>query len=158
MSEFQDQVTVNAPLDQVFNFAADVENAPLFMQNVTKVEKLTDGPVQAGTKYRETREIRGREATAVIEFIEYVPSAKYSVKSEMKGMEAIYHYMFSASGNQTTIRFECEINAKKFTMKLIKPVFVKIMKKEDGDHLQHLKKHWKLRLQKIKKDSDQLWG
>ncbi|UAL53352.1 SRPBCC family protein [Bacillus sp. CMF21] len=140
MSEFQDQVTVNAPLDQVFNFAADVENAPLFMQNVTKVEKLTDGPVQAGTKYRETREIRGREATAVIEFIEYVPSAKYSVKSEMKGMEAIYHYMFSASGNQTTIRFECEINAKKFTMKLIKPVFVKIMKKEDGDHLQHLKK------------------
>lgn len=139
MSEFQDQVTVNAPIQEVFQFASTVENAPLFMKNVKKVEKLTEGPLGAGTKYKETREIRGREASAVIEFIDYVPNAKYSVKSEMKGMETIYHYSFTSSGSQTNIHFECEIIAHKFSMKLIKPIFLKIMKKEDGDHLQHMK-------------------
>jgi hypothetical protein len=139
MSEFQDQVIVDVPIQEAFQYASTLENAPLFMKNVKKIEKLTEGPVGVGTRYRETREIRGREASAVIEFIEYVPNAKYSVKSEMKGMETIYHYSFTSSGSQTNIHFECEIIAHKFSMKLIKPIFVKIMKKEDDDHLHQLK-------------------
>ncbi|MGD6792920.1 SRPBCC family protein [Metabacillus indicus] len=140
MSAFHDEVTIDAPVEEAFAFAANPENALQFMENVIKVEKLTDGPAAKGTQYRETREIRGRQASAVIEFTEYVPSAKFSVKSEMNGMETVYHYSFTKAGNQTVIRFECEITAKTLKMKLIKPVFAKIMKKEDGDHLKHLKK------------------
>ncbi|MDX8289635.1 SRPBCC family protein [Metabacillus indicus] len=140
MSAFHDEATIDAPIEEAFAFAANPENAVQFMENVIKVEKLTDGPAAAGSKYRETREIRGRQASTVIEFTEYVPSAKFSVKSEMNGMETVYHYSFTKAGTQTVIRFECEITAKTLKMKLIKPVFVKIMKKEDGDHLKHLKK------------------
>jgi hypothetical protein len=45
----------------VFGFLTDGANAPRVVPSVVRVEKLTDGPVGAGTRYRETRLMNGKE-------------------------------------------------------------------------------------------------
>jgi len=140
MPAFSDEVTIAKPKEEVFSFAANMDNSTNVMPNVVNIEKLTEGPVGVGTKYRETRDIRGKQASSVIEVVEYQPDERYSVESTMEGLQTIYHYWFTEEGGETKIRFECEINTSTLKMKLVKPVFKRIMKKEDGDHLQHMKK------------------
>lgn len=140
MPAFSDEVTIPQPKDEVFAFAVNMDNFTEVMPNVVKVEKVTEGPVGVGTQYKETREIRGREASSTIEVVDYVSNEKYSVESALEGLRTVYHYRFSESNGETKIRFECEIHAFTFKMKLVKPLFKRIMKKEDGDHLQNMKK------------------
>lgn len=141
MPAFSDEVVISKPKDEVFHFATDFDNSQKVMPNVVKVEKLTEGPLGVGTRYKETREIRGKEASTVLEVIEYEPSSKFSVKSELEGLETIYHYYFDDQDvAETKVKFDCVINASSFKMKLIKPLFKMIMKKEDGDHLHNMKK------------------
>ncbi|MBM7702402.1 SRPBCC family protein [Metabacillus iocasae] len=140
MSAFQDHVIVNVPLERAFAFASNMEHAPKMMKHILKVEKLTEGPIQVGTSYKETRAIRGKEASAILTVVEFVPNERYSVQNEVQGLETIYHYRFEGDGERTHIHFSCDINASTFMMKLVKPLFTRIIKKEDGNHLQEIKK------------------
>lgn len=139
MAAFSDEVVIPKSKDEVFAFATNFDNSTKVMPNVVKIEKLTEGPVGVGTQFKETREIRGKEASAVIEIVDFQPNDRYSVKSELEGLETIYHYTFNEQGEETKVHFDCEIKASTFKMKLVKPLFKIIMKKEDGDHLKHLK-------------------
>ncbi|WP_163100849.1 SRPBCC family protein [Peribacillus alkalitolerans] len=140
MAAFSDTITIHKPIDEVFSFSTNMENSNKIMPNVKQTVKITDGPITVGTQFKETRVIRGRDAEAVIEIIKYIPNQAYSVKNVTQGMEVIYHYQFNKVVEGTKIDFQCEVNASGIMMKLIKPLFIKILKKEDGDHLHHLKK------------------
>ncbi|MFD1019791.1 SRPBCC family protein [Thalassobacillus hwangdonensis] len=138
---FRQSVLINAPLDEVFNTATDFDNSPEIMDNVVEVEKLTEGPVGTGTKVKEVREIRGRKAEATLEIVEFVPNAKYSVQSVHGGVTIIYHYQFSDSGEGTRVEFNGELKTKGLKNLLMKPLMTAVIKKEDSDHLEKLKKY-----------------
>ncbi|WP_108672439.1 SRPBCC family protein [Peribacillus acanthi] len=140
MAAFSDSVTIKKNIQEVFSFTINMENSNKIMPNVKQTEKITEGPLAEGTKFKETRVIRGREAAAIIEFIKLIPNKAFSVKSVTQGIEVIYHYRFNEVAEGTKVDFECEVNASGIMMKLIKPLFIKILKKEDGDHLKNLKK------------------
>jgi len=54
---------VEAPPDAAFSTAIDISNWPRFISSVQSVELLTPGPVAAGTRFRETRSMFGRQAS-----------------------------------------------------------------------------------------------
>ncbi|MYL34846.1 hypothetical protein GLW08_15700 [Pontibacillus yanchengensis] len=139
MTAFSDKVTIAKPKTEVFTFLTSFDNATTIMPNVVKNEILSEGPFGVGTRFRETRLIRGREASSEIEVIEYEPSEKFSVRSELEGLATLYHYKLQSTETGTEVTFECEINASSLKMKLIKPLFKRIMKKEDGDHVRRMK-------------------
>ncbi len=141
MPDIQDSVIISKPLEEVFSYAANMNNATDIMQNVVAIEKLTEGPMQVGTKFKETREIRGRQASSIIEFIEFLPNERYVVQSETNGLKVIYHYDFKPTvDGGTKVHFQGDIHTSGFVMKLTKPIIRKILQKEDGDHLSQLKK------------------
>ena len=131
---------IQAPLEKVFEFATDYRNATSVMDNVVETEKLTDGPVQQGTKIKEVREIRGRKAEAIQIVTEYLPNQKYSVKSVQNDYTIEYHYSFTAKEDGTTVHFKGEIRTRGIKNILFKPMFERIIKVEDSDHLDRLKK------------------
>ena len=140
MTAFSDQVTIAKPKEEVFTFLTSFDNATTIMPNVVKNEILTEGPFGVGTRFKETRLIRGREASSEIEVTEYEPNEKFSVRSELEGLATLYHYKLqSTETGGTEVTFECDINASSLKMKLIKPLFKRIMKKEDGDHVRRMK-------------------
>jgi len=52
--QFEGAVTVNRPIEAVFDFLADGENDPKFSPRVQEIRKTTEGPIGAGTIYAST--------------------------------------------------------------------------------------------------------
>ena len=124
---------------EVFDFITSSDNAPKVVQSVKSMVKLTEGPVRVGTRYRETRLMNGREQHAELEVVAYEPNQKYAMKNVTEGIETVYQYTFHPEANGTRVDLVCEVRAgglKKFML----PMVASILKKEDGDHLQRLKK------------------
>jgi regulator of replication initiation timing len=140
MADFRSSAMIERPVHEVFDYMTDFEkNASELLPNVVKVEKITEGPVGEGTKFLETRNIRGKEATSEIEVIKFERNKAYSVKSESNGLVVIYHYVFHEIEEGTQVEFEAEIQTTGLFMKLTKPMLVKMIKQEDGDQLKYLK-------------------
>lgn len=124
---------------EVFDFITDPENAPTVMPSVRSMVKLTEGPLRAGTRYRETRLMNGREEQAELEVVTYEPPEKYEIKNVTEGIETVYRYTFHPEVDGTRVDLVCELKAGG-VRRLMLPMVVAILKKEDGDHLQRLKK------------------
>lgn len=129
---------ISRPPADVFDFVADSENAPKIVPSVKSMVKLTEGPVRAGTRYRETRLMNGKEQSAELEVVDYVPGRKYAMKNETDGIETVYRYTFQPDADGTRLDLICEVRARGLK-KLMLPVVVAVLKKEDGDHLHRLK-------------------
>jgi len=139
MTGFNIDEWVARPPQDVFDFIAASENAPKIAQSVKSMVKLTDGPVRIGTRYHEIRVVNGKEQQAELEIVEFEPPRKYSMRNVTEGVETVYRYNFQPERDGTRIDLVCEVRAKGIK-KLILPMLVSFLKKEDGDHLQKLKK------------------
>ncbi|MGH9224057.1 MAG: SRPBCC family protein [Acidimicrobiales bacterium] len=60
-------VTIDRPIEAVFEFLADGENDKRFSRRIIEINKTTDGPVGVGTVYRSKARDLGRTATHDIE-------------------------------------------------------------------------------------------
>lgn len=140
MSFMNQSVTIQKPIGEVFAQATAFKNSPEIMEAVIDVEILTEGPVREGYEFRETREIRGRKVPAVIEVTAFQPDKSYSVKSVQAGLDLRYHYTFTETTEGTKVDFKGELHTEGLRNKLMKPLIKQIIKKEDQNHLHHLKK------------------
>lgn len=139
MAGFKMSEWISRSSQDVFDFITSSDNAPKVVQSVKSMVKLTEGPVRVGTRYRETRTMRGKEEHAELEVVVYEPNQNYAVKNMTEGIETVYQYTFHPEANGTRVDLVCEVKAGG-VKKLMLPMVVSILKKEDGDHLQRLKK------------------
>ena len=139
MTGFNMSEWVARPPKEVFDFIAASENAPKIVHSVTSMVKLTEGPVRVGTRYRETRLMHGKEQQAELEIVEFEPTQKYAMQNVTSGIETTYRYNFQPERDGTRIDLVCEVKANGIK-KLMLPLVASILKKEDGDHLQRVKK------------------
>ena len=138
MAGFEMSEWISRPPKEVFDFITTSDNAPKVVPSVKSMVKLTEGPVRVGTRYRETRLMNGKEAHAELEVVAYEPNQKYAMKNVTEGIETVYRYTFHPEGDGTRVDLVCEVKAGGLK-KLMLPMVVSILKKEDGDHLQRLK-------------------
>ena len=139
MTGFNMNEWVARPPKDVFEFITASENAPKIVNSVTSMVKLTEGPARVGTRYRETRLMNGKEQQAELEIVEFEPTRKYAVQNVTSGIETTYRYNLQPERDGTRIDLVCEVKAKGIK-KLMLPLVASILKKEDGDHLQRVKK------------------
>ena len=138
MAGFSMKEWISRPPQDVFDFITTPDNAPKVVASVKSTVMLTDGPIHVGTRYRETRLMRGKEEHAELEVVAYEPNQKYAVKNLTEGIETVYRYEFQPEANGTRVELVCEVRASG-ARKLMIPLVVAVLKKEDGDHLQRLK-------------------
>jgi hypothetical protein len=67
MSHVRGEILIDRPVDEVFDYVADERNEPSYNPAMVRVEKLTDGPVGEGTRYRATVVSMGRPVDMLIE-------------------------------------------------------------------------------------------
>lgn len=109
---FKETIHIEAPVEMVFAVATDSEVAAKIMDNVVKAEKITEGPIQAGTQIKELRNVRARAVETILHVTEFIANQKYTVKSESAGMTIEYQYLFLSEENGTTVDFKGSIRSK----------------------------------------------
>lgn len=141
VASFLSEIMVNKPVEMVFSEVSNPENGPYFFDQVIEVNKLTEDPIGPGVTYRETRQVRGFKIEAKLEIITYEPNKQYSIRNEPPGLNVIYDYEFSPTENGTSIKFKARVKTKGIRNLIMKPIIVNILKKEDGNHLENIKKY-----------------
>ena len=139
MAGFTTSEWISRPPQDVFDFITTPDNAPKVVPSVKSMVAITEGPTRVGSRYRETRLMRGREEQAELEVVVYEPNQTYAVKNLTEGIETVYRYAFRPEATGTRADLVCEVTASG-AKKLLLPLVVAELKKEDGDHLQRLKK------------------
>ncbi|MDX1418299.1 MAG: hypothetical protein R3293_29130, partial [Candidatus Promineifilaceae bacterium] len=69
---------------------------------------------------------------------EILAPQKYVVSAEQSGITVTYTYLLRRERSGTQVDLQADISSNGLK-KLMLPVVTSIMKREDGDHLQHLK-------------------
>ena len=138
MAGFKRTVFINRPVAEVFDFATDLKNASRLMPGVTRAELLTDGGMRPGAKFRETRLMKGKERSAVIEVLEHRRPDVHAASAAMMGMKATYWFRFATEGAGTLVDMEADVRGN-WLWKPFLGLMARTMEKEDGGYLDRLK-------------------
>lgn len=113
---------INAAPEAVFALASDLANAVGRIQAIKKLEILTPGPVGAGTRWRETRVMFGKEATEEMTILAFDPPRGYEVTASSCGCEYHTIFRFMPEGGGTRVDCEFRTRAVSFVAKLFTPL------------------------------------
>ena len=118
--------TIGAPVDAVFDTIADPVNYTKAVPEIVKVEFLTDQRTGAGTRFRETREMRGRATATELEVTEYVRNERVRLVSRAGGTVWDSVFTVSPTEDDRGTRLELVMEARPY--RLLARVFVPLMK------------------------------
>jgi uncharacterized membrane protein len=139
MIKIESSIVIERPVEQVFAFLADLENAPKWQSGLTDSTKLTDGAIGVGTKFREVIRIVGRPVETVCEITAYEPGRRMQFKSNSsKVIQYTVEYSFHAVGNDTRIEATGETQLGGL-WRVIELLFAGEVKREAKAELQRLK-------------------
>lgn len=68
MACIEGEVLIRRPIEEVFDFVADERTEPTYNRNMAVAEKITDGPIGVGTRFRATVRARSRALSMYIEY------------------------------------------------------------------------------------------
>jgi carbon monoxide dehydrogenase subunit G len=79
MATVETSITINKPVEKVFNFLTDLQNQKAMNSTITDV--VVNGKVAVGTRYKIKGTVMGRTFESENEIVAIVPNQKFSVKT-----------------------------------------------------------------------------
>lgn len=117
---------IGAPVSTVFATIADPVNYTKAVPQITRVEFLTDQRSGVGTRFRETREMRGRDAATELEVTEYVLNERVRMVSRASGTVWDSVFAVTSTGDGGATRLDLVMEARPY--RLLARVFVPLTK------------------------------
>lgn len=129
MSVTQVVRTIDAPVDRVFRAVGDVRNFAQIAEDIVRIEFLSDQQKGAGTRFRETREMRGKEQQVTLELTEYVEDDHVRFISDEH--DTVWDSVFKVRPveGRTELTLTMEARAYKLLPKLINPLIKSMIAK-----------------------------
>ncbi|MDZ7692842.1 MAG: SRPBCC family protein [Balneolaceae bacterium] len=133
--------TVHAPVELVFNTIADIRNFSEAVPDIVDVQFLSEIKSGVGTRFRETRLVKGKEATEEMEVTEYVENDCIRIIAESHG--TIWDSLFTVAGNSmdTELKLKLEAKANTLLAKMINPMMKGMIKKAIGKDMNAVKRY-----------------
>lgn len=116
--------TIDAPVGAVFGLIADPVNYTRAVPQITKVEFLTERRSGIGTRFRETREMRGREAATELEVTEYVKDERVRMVSDAGGTiwDSVFTVTPTGDGRGTKLDLVMEARPHRLLARVFVPL------------------------------------
>jgi ribosome-associated toxin RatA of RatAB toxin-antitoxin module len=112
---------IKAPVEEVFRTVSDIRNFSKAVPDIVDVEFLSETKSGVGTKFKETREFKGRKAATVLEVTEYVENDYIRIVSDTQG--TIWDSLFTVTDKDggCELTLEMESRPYKFLSKILTP-------------------------------------
>ena len=112
MAIFRERIETTLPLDEAFAFVADFANAAQWDPGVASSERLDDGPVRIGARYRLGVRMGGRVAPMEYRVTAYEPGRRVVLAGTGSGVEAVDEIVFTATSAGTRIDYTADIRLR----------------------------------------------
>lgn len=108
--KFDNVVTIDRPLADVFAYLAQFENVPRWNYAISETRKLTSGPVGVGTRYLQFRTLPS-PSEEEFEVIEYEPHRRLAVDGDLALFHGRVTYTLDYSDGTTTLTNTMDLRA-----------------------------------------------
>ena len=133
--------SIKAPLATVFETVADIHNFQRVIPNIVRVDMLSDVRSGVGTRFRETREMNGREVSTELEVTEYVPNDHVRIVSDTQGTIWDTTFRVRDEGGATELVMEMDARAHKILPRLINPLIRGVVQRAVEKDMDAVKAH-----------------
>ena len=135
MSRWVVSRTIGAPVDVVFSTVADIGQFSRAIPHIVKVEYLSDIRSGVGAKFRETRDMGGRQATTELEVTEWVKNDHVRMVADSHSVvwDSVFTVRPDRGGTQLTLTMDAV--ARGLLPKLMVTFFIRgvLQKALEGD-------------------------
>lgn len=100
----ESSVTIDAPVERVFDFIADVERQPEWIGAVTSVSEVSDSPARVGTTFMLSLAMMGKSAEARQEVTTLEPHRAFTQKTTSGPIPTEIAITLESSGEGTLVR------------------------------------------------------
>jgi uncharacterized protein YndB with AHSA1/START domain len=121
MQTFENTVTIDKSVEEVFAFLADFENIPRWNYAIDDTSKISAGPVGVGTRYRQARSIPSR-STEYFEVTVFEPARRLAVRGQIGPFPATITYQLAAAADATTLVNDVELDPSEARLRLLAPL------------------------------------
>ncbi len=120
---------INAPIEKVFQTVAHIENFSRAIPDIVDVEFLSDQKSGKGTRFREKRLMKGREASTELEVKEYEKNRHIRLVADSHG--TVWDTLFSVekSNNNTKLTMTMEARPHSFLAKVMNKLMSSMIRK-----------------------------
>jgi carbon monoxide dehydrogenase subunit G len=120
---------INAPVDKVFNTVSDIRQFSKAIPHIKKVEFLSDSKIGKGTRFRETRLMKGRESITELEVTEFVENERVQMVADSHGTVWDTVFLVKSIGNQIELTLNMEARSYKIFAKLMTSLMKGVIQK-----------------------------
>jgi len=138
MAEIEVSTVINRPIEEVFAFAANIENNPQWQSSVSEARITSEGPIGVGTTYRYVAQLLGRQMDTVGEYTAYEPNRKYSFKSTSGPFPIEGGLTCEAAEGGTKVALAVEADIGGF-FKIAEPLVVRMIRRQMEADMGNLK-------------------
>jgi len=130
---------IDAPVALVFKTISDITNFSKAVPHIVNVEFLSDIRSGVGTRFRETRLMKGKEAETELEVTEYAENDRVRMVADSHG--TVWDTLFSVTpvAGKTELTLTMDAKAHKLLPTLMNPLLKGMIKKAIEDDMDSVK-------------------
>ena len=113
---------IAAPVERVFEVFTDLEHSAERVSGIRKIEILTSGGFRLGMRWREVREVLGREVSEEMEVTAFERDRTYTVTNDAHRTRADTVFSFEPSNGGTKVTIEFDLEPQSFAARLLSPL------------------------------------
>jgi uncharacterized protein YndB with AHSA1/START domain len=140
MARIDGEIVIDRPVDVVFDYVADQSNEPQYNPQMVRAEKITAGPVGAGTNFRSAVASGGRIAEMLIEITGYDRPRRLASTTTMQQADISYTLTFEPATPGTRMRWSGQVRPKG-VFKLLGPLITWMGRHQEQRIWTSLKQH-----------------
>jgi uncharacterized protein YndB with AHSA1/START domain len=124
------EIVINLPVEDVFDFVADERNEPRFNPRMRRAEKISEGPIGVGTRFRAEVVSMGRPIEMVIEYTGYDQPRRLASTTHMSSMDIQYTLTFEPVPEGTRMRWSGDLEPRGI-FKLMSPLVARMGRRQE---------------------------
>jgi uncharacterized membrane protein len=138
MINFEIGTLIDRPVQDVFDFLSNPLNLPKWQTMIAKIDPVTPGPVQVGSKFNVHSEMLGRKIDGVMDITEYEPPARFGFRNVAGPMQVHATAILKTVGTGTKVTLNAQ-GEPGGMFKLAEGVLAKQVKSQMEENLKRLK-------------------
>ena len=106
MARMAGEVTIDAPVEEVFDLVADERNEPKYNPRMVRAEKVSQGPIATGTRFVAEPKSTGTTGEMVVELVEYDRPHRLRIVVRSSYMHVNGRLTFEDVAGRTRLRWD----------------------------------------------------
>ena len=138
MARFEQSVTIDRPIEEVFAFVADPDKEMKWRSSLEEITMTSEGPIGVGTTYRKVERFLGRKVERTSEITEFELNKKCSFKSTSGpiAMDSTITFEARADGTRVSMVANAELGG---FFRIAEPMVVRMARRQMETEMANLK-------------------